>query len=184
MPTRPNRFAERLAAKLSAKQTAALCLCGGLISASGCLAVLPLHTARHHHTDTAFWIWAGIGVSLMILGFAILFFARNELESGIATNRWPEAEIESLRNLTQSPFSTAVVFALFLAMIALLVISRRSSTPAYWSCFILVQAITQLSMATRAPRETPTTWLGASNTRWSDDTASLAPIQSEHWGNR
>ncbi len=183
MPTRLARLTDRLAAHLSAKQTAAVCLCGGLISATGCLAELLMRSAKPHHPNTAFWIWTAISFALMILGFAIAFFARSEIESGIANDRWPEAEVQSLRNLARSPFAMAICVALFIAMTALLVVHPRY-TSAFWACFILLQIFSQLSWATRPPPATPTSWLGASTARWQDETASLAPIQSNHWGSR
>jgi hypothetical protein len=179
MPTR----LDSLAAHLSAKQTALLGLCGGLISAVGCLAELPLHAAKLHHPNTAFWLWAATGFALMLLGFAIAMFARSELESGIANDRWPDTEVESLRNLVRAPVAMAIPFALFIAMVGLILISRRN-TPIFWACFILIQTFTQLSYATRRPPETPSRWLSTSTARWPDEISSLAPIQSQHWGNR
>ena len=179
MPTR----LDRLAAHLSAKQTAALCICGGLVSASGCLAELPIRPARLHHPHIAFWLWTVAAFGLMIFGFVITVFARSELESGIANDRWPANQIESLRNLVSKELVVWCGIAALIAMFLLFIFNPHLS-PIYWAFFILNQSLAQLSFATRGPRDSATTWIGISTARWPDDTQALAPIQSNHWGQR
>jgi uncharacterized membrane protein HdeD (DUF308 family) len=173
---------DRIAAHLSAKQTAALCLCGGLIAASGFLAMTPMRAAKHHHPNTGFWVCAAAGFLLILIGYGIVFFAKSQLENGIAAERWPDDEIESLRNLLKSPLTLGCNIALFIAMVAFFLFDRRNN-PAGWACFVLSQAISQLSFATRRPRDNDP-FRPPSIATWPGDTHSLAPIQSQHWGER
>ena len=114
----------RRSPQLSAAQLAALSVLGGLIAACSFFATfnpwtLPRHTSPH------FTALLTLQLVLLLAGGLIAFRSATSLESGIANQRWPEAEIDSLRALSQSPIANVLSIALFIGFVLLVIIFPR-----------------------------------------------------------
>ena len=159
------------AAQLSAMQTATLSCIGGLIAASGFLAEFPTTAHRHVH-DGAFWFWVWTTFTLMVGGYALAIIAGSDIQNGIAAQRWPDSEISRLRKLLNSPIANALTIAFLVGLVVALFGQRYR--PIFWSFFALNQTLLHLRNSTREP---PTKTPGPT---WTN----LAPLQSQHWGER
>ena len=160
------------AAHLSAMQTAALACAGGLIAACGTLVEFPVAVHKHGHHGTI-WPWAVAMMTLFIGGYAVMLFAAVDLESGIAAERWPDREIERVRSLLKSRTVIFLSFAFFIGL--LLTFATQRYRPLGWGLFALGQTLYQLQIRTREP---------SSNTPAQPTWTNLAPLQSQHWGER
>lgn len=161
---------------LSAKQTAGLCVLGGLIAAVGFLFGIPEHAAHAHHPHSALlYLWIAALLMTVVLGIALSLFANSSLENGIVAARWSDDEIESLRTLLNSRPSNLLNIALLALMVASLVMGILSPHlyPIFWAIFILSQSINWMRNATRRQ---------ASNANPQPTWNNLAPLRSDHWG--
>jgi MFS family permease len=155
---------------LSAAQLAAFSLLGGLIGSSAFfLLISPLVGGGQHPSDL-WWAFV-IAACLMLAGFSIAYLAASNLESGIATERWPENEINDVRARLLSPLTTALALALFAAYLVLAFFNHRYRI-VWFPPFILLQTLTFLRSSVRL-RSTP-----PHESKWGQ----LSPIRSEHWG--
>src|ERR1700677_202557 len=161
---------------LSAKQTAGLCVLGGLIAAGGFLTEIPAHAISVHHSHgSSTYFGVAAVVTTVVLGIALALFANSSLENGIAAARWNDQEIESLRAILNSRPSNFLNIALLALMVASLVIGILSPHryPIFWAFFILSQSINWMRNATRRKASSPT-----HEPSWSN----LSPLRSNHWG--
>jgi len=170
-PAQPSYNATmRRSSQLSAAQLAALSGLGGLIAAGSFFATFNFWTPPHH-TPPHFTARFILQLSLLLTGGFIAFRAANSLESGIANQRWPEAEIDSLRKMSQSTIANIITFALFIGFILLAIVLPRFR-PAGWSLYLFSVTFNFLrSQIRRKPGPAP-------ESKW----ANLSPIRSEHWG--
>ena len=107
----------------------------------------------------------------MLAGFSIAYLAASNLESGIATERWPENEINDVRARLLSPLTTVLALALFAAYLVLAFFNHRYRI-VWFPPFILLQTLAFLRSSVGL-RSTP-----PHESKWSQ----LSPIRSEHWG--
>jgi hypothetical protein len=154
----------------SAAQLAALSVLGGLIAAGSFFATFNSWTLPHHR-PAHFTALFALQLLLLLAGGLIAFRSANSLESGIANERWPEAEIDRLRALSQSTIANIITFALFIGFILVAVVFPRFR-PAGWSLYVLSLTLNFLRSHIR-PKPGP-----APESKW----AHLSPIRSEHWG--
>jgi hypothetical protein len=160
----------RRSSQLSAAQLAALSGLGGIIAAGSFFATFN-PWAIPHHRPPHFTALFALQLVLLLAGGFIAFRSANSLESGIANQRWPEAEIDRLRALSQSTIANIITFALFIGFILLAVVFPRFR-PAGWSLYLLSLTFNFLrSQIRRKPGPAP-------ESKW----AHLSPIRSEHWG--
>jgi hypothetical protein len=160
----------RRSSQLSAAQLAALCGLGGVIAASSFFVLFNPWTVPHHrppHFTPLLILW----LILILIGGVIAFRSASSLESGIANERWPEAEIDSLRTLNRSRTANVITFALLIGFVALAFPSARFR-PLGWSLLLLLQTLNFLR-AHIPPKPTP-----PRDSPWTN----LSPIRSEHWG--
>jgi hypothetical protein len=159
----------RRSSQLSAAQVAALSVLGGLIAASSFFVTFD-PWAPHHHLSH-FTALLSLQLFLLVAGGLIAFLSATSLESGIANQRWPEAEIDSLRALSKSTIANIISFALIVGFVLLAIIFHQFS-PAGWSLYFLVITLNFLrAKLARKPGTAP-------ESKW----ANLSPIRSEHWG--
>lgn len=165
---------------VSAPQMAALSVTGALLAA-GTWVVMP-HLFGHHRPSVAHILLKTIvPLALYVIGSAVWLLGTLQLGKGIKRSFWPEAQIESLRTITQSP----VLIALFLIFFGIFCFCQLpfSPHPAHpqlqgvgWAAFILGMCCSQLRSSTQRPRNTtPTARL---------DWRSRPPLQSDQWGQR
>jgi ABC-type transporter Mla maintaining outer membrane lipid asymmetry permease subunit MlaE len=160
----------RRSSQLSAAQLAALSGLGGVIAAGSFFATFNPWTLPHH-TPPHFTALFALQIVLLLAGGVIAFRSATSLESGIANQRWPEAEIDSLRTLSQSPIANILSVALLIGFVLLAIIFPRFR-PAGWSLYLLMLTFNFLrSNIRRKPGLAP-------ESKW----AHLSPIRSEHWG--
>jgi MFS family permease len=158
---------------ISAHRMAALSVAGSLLAAVSFLLPAP------SHGHGAPWRIA-IFVAIILIGGAVWIVAVSRLKDGVQNSRWPEAQIESLRTVTESPVLTGLFFVLFLFFfVTAFPFSSHPAHPALrgygWAAFLLGQCCAQLRSSTQRPRTPPTTRL---------DWRSRPPIRSNHWGER
>ena len=156
----------------SAAQLAALSVLGGVIAA-GSFFVLSNPWIAPHHTPLHFTALVILQLFLLIAGGLIAFRAATSLESGIANERWPEAEVDSLRKISRSSLANIISFALIIGFVLLAIVFSRFR-PAGWSLYVLLLTLNFLRSQLRRKPGT------ASESKW----ANLSPIRSEHWGQR
>jgi hypothetical protein len=157
---------------LSPRQTIALSVFGATLAAVGFILPIP---QRHGH-DTPAWLLATM-LTLIVVGFAISFYASIDLESGLQNERWPESEIASTRALLNSSLITAATLLCVLAAILFMYVSR-STRPIGWAFLLFSQSLTRLQTAAKPPRSThPTSYIPPN---WNN----FSPIHSDHWGER
>ena len=160
----------RRSSHLSAAQLAALSGLGGVIAASSFFALFNPWTVPHH-TPPHFTALFTFQLVLLLGGGVIALRSATSLESGIANNRWPEAEIDSLREISQSSIANLITFALIIGFVLLAIVLPRFR-PAGWSLYVLMMTLNFLrSQIRRKPGPAP-------ESKW----ANLAPLRSEHWG--
>jgi hypothetical protein len=113
---------------------------------------------------------------LFFAGAAILMLmAESRFRDGIQNGIWSEEELAPLRAVFTSPWMTAFSVAGLIAFITVMFLAPHPYRGLGWSLFIVNQSLMRLQMAFRrkTPKNpAPPTWSG------------LAPIQSEHWGER
>jgi cytochrome c biogenesis factor len=158
--------------KLTALQTIALSVFGALLAAAAF--ILPIHHSNSQ--DSPGWLLATM-LALIIVGFAISFYATTDLESGLLNERWPEDEIISTRALLASSLITAATFLCVIAAGIFIWISH-STRDIGWALLLFVQSLTRLQTAAKPPRPNRSTSSFTPN--WN----SFSPIRSEHWGER
>jgi hypothetical protein len=166
----------RRALNLSAKQTAALCILGGLIAAGGFLVGIPVHTTSLHHPhSTSSLLWVASVFTTVVLGITLSLFANSSLENGIVAARWSDQEIESLRTLLNSRPSNILNITLVALVVAFVVMAIPSPHlyPIFWACFILSQSFSWMRNTVRRQ---------ASSTNRQPTWSNLAPLRSDHWG--
>jgi hypothetical protein len=153
----------------SAAQLAALGVLGGLIAvASFFVTFNPL--IAPHHTPPHFAALLALQLVMLIAGGVIAFRSAISLESGIANERWPEAEVDSLREISRSPIANIMTFALLIGFVLLGIVFPRFR-PAGWSLYVLLITLNFLrSQVGRKPGP-------ARDYKWTH-----SPIQSDHWG--
>jgi hypothetical protein len=160
----------RRSSQLSATQLAALSVLGGLLAAGSFFAtfnpwILP------HHTPLHFTALLALQIVVLLAGGFLSFRSATSLESGIANERWPEAQIDSLRAISRSPITNNLTFALIAGFVVLAIIFPRFR-PAGWSLYVLLITLNFLrSKLTRKPGP-------AGDPKW----ANLSPLRSDHWG--
>jgi MFS family permease len=152
---------------------AALSVAGALLATAGSLLPVP------SHSHGAPWRIA-LFMALILPGGAVWVVAISRLKDGIQNSRWPEAQIESLRTVTESPILTGLFFVLFLFFfVTAFPFSSHPAHPALreygWAAFLLGQCCAQLKASTQRPRIPPPARL---------DWRSRPPIHSNHWGER
>jgi hypothetical protein len=160
----------RRSLNLSAAQLAALSGLGGIVAASSFFATFNPWTLPHHRPPHFTALFTLQLVALLAGGF-IAFRSATSLESGIANERWPEAEIDSLRKMSRSSIANIISFALITGFILLGIVLPRFR-PAGWSLYVLLITLNFLRSHIR-PKPGP-----APESKW----AHLSPIRSEHWG--
>jgi hypothetical protein len=160
----------RRSSQLSAVQLAALSGLGGVIAASSFF-TLSNPWIPPHHRPPHFVALFILQLVLLLAGGFIAFRSATSLESGIANERWPEAEIDSLRKISRSSIANIITFALIIGFILLAIVLPRFR-PAGWSLYILLITLNFLRAQIR-PKPGP-----APESKW----AHLSPIRSEHWG--
>jgi hypothetical protein len=161
---------------LSAAQTALLAASGGLVSALGFLTMY-LAPGKGHHHSWPFVVIVATNLCMVVGGYAISFKAEVSLASGIANGRWSEEDVESIRAKLSGPLWTGLTGLLLgVALFILFAQALRNwhSQPLPWAFIVLGQSLTRLRGAVRKPRPSKP---GLS---WR----TLAPIRSEHWGER
>lgn len=154
----------------SAAQLAALSGFGGLIAAGSFFATFNPWTLPHH-TPPHFTALLALQLVMLLAGGLIAFRSATSLESGIANERWPEAEIDALRALSRSRTANALTFVLFIGFTTLAFPSARFRALAY-SLLFLLQTLNFLRSHIPSKPSPP------SESKW----AHLAPINSDHWG--
>jgi MFS family permease len=160
----------RLDSPLSAAQLAALSLLGGLIAAGSVFLLISPLAGSAHHASHLWWAFVLVA-ALVISGLTIAYLSASGLESGIANDRWPEDEINSVRARIQSPLATAFALALFAAYLVLAFFTHRF--PLMWfSPFIVLQTLNFLRSSVRL-RST-----ADHEPKWNQ----LSPLRSDHWG--
>jgi MFS family permease len=161
---------------LSATQTALLAASGGPVSALGFLTLYLAPGKGHHHSWSFFAILA-MGLGLVVCGYVISFKAEESLASGIANERWNGQDVESIRaKLSGSLFTVSIGLLLGAGLCVLVAQMFRNwhSQPLAWVFLVLVQGLTRLRSAALPPRAS------SSGPTWT----TLAPIRSDHWGER
>jgi len=161
---------------LSAKQTAGLCVLGGLVAAVGfLLETLARATSVHHPHSNASYLWIAAVLTTDVLGIILALYAYSSLENGIVTARWSDQEIESLRAIVNSRPFNFLNIALLALMVASLVMGVLSPHryPIFWAIFILSQSINWMRNAIRRQ---------ASNANPQPKWSNLSPLTSDHWG--
>ena len=154
----------------SAAQLAALSVLGGFIAA-GSFFVLSNPWIAPHHTPLHFSALVLLQLFLLLAGGFIAFRAATNLESGIANQRWPEAQIDALRKISRSPLANIITVAFIIGFVLLAIIFSRFK-PAGWALYVLLITLNFLR-AKLARKPGP-----ARESSW----ANLSPIRSEHWG--
>jgi hypothetical protein len=155
-------------ANLSPLQLASLAFGSSLISST--LFILPIAPGSYLRFE-----WIALGIAFLAAGIYLVFKAKTELESGIANQRWPEAQVERLRSIVNSPTVTIVFVAFMLAYVSM-VFQHNSFRHIAWGFYWPAQAITQLRFACKEPKpQGPFERL---------DWKTIPPLQSEHWGER
>jgi hypothetical protein len=159
----------RRSSQLSAVQLAALSGLGGVIAASSFFALFNPWIPPHHRPPHFAALFT-LQLVLLLAGSFIAYRSAISLESGIANERWPEVEIDSLREMSRSSIANIITFALIIGFILLGVLPRFR--PAGWSLYFLLMTLNFLrSKLGRKPGPAP-------ESNW----AHLSPIRSEHWG--
>lgn len=161
---------------LSAKQTAGLCVLGGLIASLGSLIEISANaTSMHPQHSAPASLWAIAPFTTAVLGILLALYAHSSLENGIAAARWNDQEIESLRDILNSPLAKFLYIALLALMVASLILDFLSPhrSPAFWAIFILCQSFIWMRNATRHQTSNPN-----HEPTWNN----LSPIRSDHWG--
>jgi hypothetical protein len=167
--------------KISAPQMAALSVTGALLAA-GSWVVMPhlFEYANAQLTPARILLETVVPLAAFVIGSAVWLHGILQLGTGIKRSSWPEAQIESLRTITQSP----VLVGLFLIFFGIFCFSQFSFSPhpahpqlqgVGWAAFILGMCCSQLRSSTQRPRTPPTTRI---------DWRSRPPIHSDHWGQR
>ena len=100
----------------SAAQLAALSCLGGIIAAGSFFALFNPWTPPHHRPPH-FTALLALQLVLLLAGGFIAFRSANSLESGIANERWPEAEVDALRKMSRSSIANIVSFALIIGAV-------------------------------------------------------------------
>jgi hypothetical protein len=160
----------RRSSQLSATQLATLSVLGGLIAAGSFFATFNPWTLPHH-TPPHFTTLLALQLVLLLSGGFIAFRSATSLESGIANQRWPEPEIDRLRETFQSPIANIITFSFFIGFILLAIVFPRFR-PAGWSLYLFTLTFNFLrSNIRRKPGPAP-------ESKW----ANLAPLRSKHWG--
>ena len=160
----------RRSSQLSAVQLAALSGLGGIIAASSFFALFNPWIPPHHRPPYFAGLFT-LQLVLLLAGGFIAFRSATSLESGIANERWPEAEIDRLRAISRSRIANIISFALITGFVLLAIIFPRFR-PAGWSLYLLLITLNFLrSKLGRKPGP-------AGESKW----ANLSPIRSEHWG--
>lgn len=126
-----------------------------------------------HFADRVPVVIAGIAV------FAVCAFLSlkcvSTLRNGIENKRWPESQVEPLRNHFDQPLYTILSLALFVAF-TLLEFATKHYRGEGWVCYLVLQTISQLRIALKRPIPTTPGPLA--------DWRNFGPIRSDHWGQR
>jgi len=157
-------------ADLSASQMVTIDAAGVVIMASTFLAISAAHLNRGHGT-LGFWFRTILSLLPLLLGGATSLWAHRQLEDGIASARWPDEEITSLR----SRFETSLWRGFNIALAACIAMfAPESHHDLGWFLLTLGQGMLRLQYALRVkPGNTPP----------PDDWRNRPRLQSEHWGN-
>jgi hypothetical protein len=155
--------------QLSAAQLAALSGLGGLLAASSFFVLFNPWTVPPHHPPhfTALFFFF---LTLLLSSGLLSFRSATGLESGIASERWPEAEIDSLRELARSSTANILTVALLVGFVLAFFVFPRFKAFG-WSLYLL---LIWLNFLRSQLRRTP----APNEAKWTN----LAPIQSNHWG--
>jgi len=150
-------------------QLAWLTIAGGLTQGS----IFLLPGFRHHH---ALWLSAGAALVLLAGGATIMLKSVSALKNGVQNQHWPPEEIDPLRSICESPWFVTLIVVLFVAWgVLFLAFGHGIQRSIGWSFYMPAQALAQLSSAFR---------LKASQDRKPIDWHNVAPLKSEHWGER
>jgi hypothetical protein len=154
--------------KLSPMQLVCLALGGSLLG--GTFFLLPVSPGSPLR-----FAWITLGIALFVVSIILPFKVRTELESGIANQRWPEAQVQQVRSLLNSSAAVSLMVVFLIAYATLALQHGKARHVAY--CFYLpILAIGQLAAAAKEPKpKGPFERL---------DWKSIPPLQSSHWGER
>jgi hypothetical protein len=166
---------------VSALQMASLSVAGAFLAA-GSWVVMPhlFEYANARLTPARILVETVVPLATFVIGSAVYLLGIMQLGTGIKRSFWPQAKIESLRTITQSP----VLVGLFLIFFGIFCICVFPFTPhpthpklfgIGWAAFGLSQCCAALRSTTQRPRIPPTTRI---------DWRSRPPLQSDHWGQR
>jgi hypothetical protein len=112
----------------------------------------------------------------LIAGCAISFIANSHLKNSILHGRWTEEELASLQTTAQWPLWTPLCLALCMFAFGFMIFGGHAYRGLGYAFLLPAQAISQLRQAL-FPRHPAAP--GASILH-----SQLAPIHSEHWGER
>ena len=159
-------------ADLSVSQMVVLNAVGALLMASYFLLLvhIPLHNIGHGLT---FWLHLLLGIAPFALGAAISIYAHRQLEDGIASARWPNAEIDSLRGGFETVLFRGFSIALLITSVIFMFAGDHHDVG--WFFMILGQGLMRLNYAFR---------IKPGNTPPPEDWQNRPRLQSQHWGNR
>ena len=146
----------------------ALACLGGVISVIGFYAV-----GKSHDSLPFLLVYA----VLVLGGMFLIYWAPYHLREGIRNERWPAEQTAPLRRIVEHAAWTAAIFVLVIAMLLALALQRHHNKTYFWPVFLLLQTMTQLSGAFRAPRPRPDS---PNHVDW----ATVQPLHSDHWGER
>ena len=162
----------KLRPHLTALQTALIVGLGNLLVAVSFL-LLGLRRAAHLHIHRPSH-YIALSVALSAVGFVLSLKYESVLKEGIANQDWDPRQIETLRNLFQSPWWKSLAIILIFAAIFTMIAVQPRNTSLAWIFLFPSMTASRLSMSTKPPRPStpPTDW------------RSFGPLHSDHWGQR
>ena len=113
----------------------------------------------------------------VVIGYLGMLWASYTLRQDVRNERWPEDILAPFRRVTDHPLWKIGMGLLFVAMCVVVALQDRHHRTWFWAVFFLLQAQTQISNAFARPR-TPRG--SGARIDWS----KVAPLRSEHWGER
>lgn len=154
----------------SPKQLFAWIIVGYALAWSAFIAVFLTSFLRHRdHLAHLTGIW--MALAGLFAGFTIVFWAESRLKRGIASEVWPESELETLRRWVNLP-GLGVAFCLPMGAYFILLIKIGSPMLGSLALFLTpFTGLVRLQQYLRPPKPTI-----------PREPIRLKPIASDHWG--
>lgn len=115
-------------------------------------------------------------VVFVVIGMLGMYWASYTLRECVQNERWPPESITPFRRAVDHPIWKCVMVLLVFAML-LILIQAEHHRGYFWCVFFLLQTQTQIGSAFVRPRRTGDAHAGI-------DWSKMAPLTSDHWGER